>query len=222
MKRIIISSFVVSLFLVLNSSCGNQQTNESNITDEEETPTATTEIKDEQEDQIEEGSGQKTIKGRVLFKVNGQTFEGTEFSLDPSTPRSEWFTNQSESIEIPTFGASMIATKPNNIMIVIGYSNEKVNEKMLSGTYSLDSNKENPFTIGLNMDNNMKNFTFSSGTVEINKLTPELVKLTAIGTGLYSDIQKQEYLENEKATIELELAFPNIIIDGKDIKRVEL
>lgn len=217
-----ISSLVVVFFLALVSSCSNQKDNESNQT-EDGLQTSIVEIRDEPENQIEEKPEQETIKGKVLLKVNGKTFEGTDFFVDSSTPRSEWLTNQTEGMEneIPTFAAGIVATKPNHIMIAIGYSSEIVNEKKISGSYSLDANEENPFTISLTMDENMRSFTFSSGTVEVDRLTPEQVKLTAAGTGLYSDIQKQEYLENEKAIIELELTFPNILIDGKDIKRVK-
>lgn len=165
----------------------------------------------------------ENIHGKVLFKGKGQTYKGTTFFVDSSTPRSEWLTNNAVGMETetPIFAATFTAIKPHDISVGIGYSGKKVNNKKLSGTLSLDATAKNPFTITVILDKHMKSFTFSSGVVTIQEITPQKIKLKAKGKGLYSDIKKQEYLDNQPATIEIELTFPNIIIDGKDVKKVK-
>jgi len=218
MKHFIFS--ICFLLAVSLFSCGDSKTATQEPQNEESSESIS--ATPPEETQEEEPTEKSTFEGSAVLKVGDNTFEGLQFLLDPSTPKSEWLTNSMVGMENEkaVFAAAITATAPSQFSLVLGYSGEKVNEKSLSGTFSLDPNSENPFTISAIMDNNMKNFTFSAGSVEIVKLTPETVELKAKGTGLYANIEKQEYLENQPATFNIKLSFPNIIVNGKDVKRV--
>lgn len=211
-------STLTAMMLLFTISCGlSAKQSDENAQGEKNQ----VEEKNEPEDQGK--NEQETISGTVILKVNNKTFEGRTFTVDPTTPKSTWHTRDMEGMEheVPIFAMNMTSVKPDPMGVLVGYSGNEVNAKKLSGTFSLDSNIDNPFTITVVMDNYMKNFSFNTGTVTIERLTTEKVKLTASGTGLYSDIEKQEYLDNQAAEVVIEMTFPNIMVDGKDIKRVE-
>jgi hypothetical protein len=210
------------MLFVITTAC-NSNKNENTDKTVSKSEMASVEKNVESEEKEHSNEADKTVKGKVVLNLNGKIFETTGFVPDPSSPRSEWLTNMAEGMEnqVPTLAMAISGLRPSQCSVLIGYTGKKVNNKNLSGSFPIGT-EENTFTISLIMDNNMKNFTFSKGTVEVEKLTPETVKLKAEGIGLYADNGKQQYKENEKATFELELSFPNILIDGKEIKRIKI
>jgi hypothetical protein len=211
-------STLTVMMLLFTISCGvSAQQNDESI------PMEKSQVEERSDAENSSLSGEESISGTVILRVNNKTFKGSTFSVDPTTPKSVWHTKNMEGMEneIPILALSMSSLEPKRMGVLVGFSGEEVNAKKLSGTFSLDPNIKNPFTITLVMDDNMKTFSFSSGTVTVDELSPESVKLTAKGAGLYADMEKQEYLDNQSAEVEIEMTFPNIMIDGKDIKRVD-
>lgn len=219
-RKISTLSTLTAIVLLFSLSCGAS----AKQGDQHAEPvTSQAEELQENEPEAQVSGRQESISGTVILRVHNQIFEGRTFLVDPTTPKSVWLTNNMEGMEneTPIFAMNMSSVKPKQMGVVLGYSGKEVNAKALSGTFSMSPDNENTFTIALLMDENMKTFSFSEGSVSITQLTPEKVKLVARGTGLYSDIEKQEYLDNQDAEVEVEISFPNIVVDGKDIKRVD-
>jgi len=212
-KRTFIFLFTASSLLI---ACNNSEENAGN----EDENTAQNDVTSEN-DVAPEDEQTEEAKGRAFLKVGELTFEGTTFLTDQNSPSSNWADiPQVDSDELqPTMAMEIQTISPNQMMISLGLTGEKVKDRKLEGDFSLNTDTENPFVISVIIDDGMKNYTFSDGTVTISELIPEHVNLTAEGTGMYSDFESGEVMVEKSASFELELNLPNIFIDGETIKQ---
>lgn len=217
-STIFISIFSFSI-LFLGACSGGA---EAPVTDEgSETSEFVSETETEEDETPE--TTQNEMEGKIVLKVGEHEWIGSSFLLDPSTPRAEWQTNKMEGMEneTPIVGMTMISQKPNDFSVALGYSGDDVNSLDMKGTYSLNAQSATPFTISLNLDGQTKNFTFDKGEVNVVKMDKEGVKLTATGSGLFADLGAGKVEMDQPATFEVEIEFPNVLVDGAHVKQVE-